>query len=853
MREVFHPIKTLNSRMFRKNKGRNIVAILAILMTTLMFTTLFTLAQSMSQNMVEMTFRQTGYDAQVSVKSITDEEADLIAAHPDVKELGESIVLGVAENSDLAGRQTEIRWADDSYAAHSFAWPSEGRMPENTDELAVDTMVLDYLGVPHKLGQKVTLEWRPDLTSQETVSTTFTLCGFWDGNESGYASMAWVSRDFAEQMIGSADGPVSEKQILGTHMAQVTLYSDRNIEATMDGILADTNLNGLEYGVNLAYSSEMSASAFSESLPMYLGMVLVFAAGYLIIYNIFQISVTADVQFYGKLKTLGMTKKQLKKLIYGQANRLCLIGIPVGLILGWGLGFFLVPVLLGMMEGESVVSVNPVIFIGSALFAWITVIISCLRPARLAGKVSPIEALRANDAPDRMKKAKKRRGSASIREMAWANLGRNKKRTVLVICSLSLGLVLLSCFYAKNASFDMEKYLSGLTIADFELSDVTSEDYMGNYDPYGTTLDQELISQLEQADGVEDTGHSYSHQFVWQMDDRTAANLAAYYNEEVLADWADYDEKGAEDARNSIAEKKATVSLFGLDGIPLDVITEEDNVLAGSFDPEAFATGDYVLAVTSAISREEAKELDALPASPEGDVVELDGRTYQVMAVVLPGTSIVDGALEAGEDAGLDLQYVIPSDTFRTLYPENTMRKFYVNVEENQVNAVQEMLDTYITSVDRSLPVTSRQSMAQQYQEETRSSAVMGNAISVIIALVGVLNFANSMITAIVSRKREFAMIQSVGMTKLQLLRMLVCEGLYYAGLTLLVSWAVSALAVGIGVRAVTAIDDFATFRFTLMPLGVCTPLLLVLAVVTPYLCFRNLEKHSVVERLRME
>ena len=147
MREVFHPIKTLNSRMFRKNKGRNIVAILAILMTTLMFTTLFTLAQSMSQNMVEMTFRQTGYDAQVSFKSITAEEAALIAAHPDVKELGESIVLGVAENSDLAGRQTEIRWADDSYAAHSFAWPSEGRMPENTDELAVDTMVLDYLGV----------------------------------------------------------------------------------------------------------------------------------------------------------------------------------------------------------------------------------------------------------------------------------------------------------------------------------------------------------------------------------------------------------------------------------------------------------------------------------------------------------------------------------------------------------------------------------------------------------------------------------------------------------------------------------------------------------------------------------
>ena len=77
MREVFKPIKTLNSRLFKKNKGRNMVAVLAILLTTLMFTTLFTLAQSMSRNMIEMTFRQTGYDAQASFKSITDEEAAL--------------------------------------------------------------------------------------------------------------------------------------------------------------------------------------------------------------------------------------------------------------------------------------------------------------------------------------------------------------------------------------------------------------------------------------------------------------------------------------------------------------------------------------------------------------------------------------------------------------------------------------------------------------------------------------------------------------------------------------------------------------------------------------------------------
>lgn len=142
--------------------------------------------------------------------------------------------------------------------------------------------------------------------------------------------------------------------------------------------------------------------------------------------------------------------------------------------------------------------------------------------------------------------------------------------------------------------------------------------------------------------------------------------------------------------------------------------------------------------------------------------------------------------------------------------------------------------------------------MAEQYEAETRSSSVMGNAVSVVIALVGILNFINSMVTAIVSRRREFAMIQSVGMTKKQLCRMLVYEGLFYAVITLAASFIVSALSVGILIRAMVS-GGFSTFHFTLLPLGICAPLLLLFAVLIPCLCFRNLEKQSIVVRLRME
>lgn len=850
MKTVFKPIQTLNQRTFKKNRGRNLVAIIAILMTTIMFTTLFTLAQSMSKNMVEMTFRQTGYDGQASFKSITAEQFSLIADHPDVAEAGESLVLGLAQNKKLGGKQVEIRWSSDINAEHSFAMPTTGTMPTAADEIALDTLILDRLGIPHQLGETVTLEWRKDLAKDEVTTSTFTLCGFWEGNESVYASMAWVSREFADEMIGDhvADGKTS---ILGLHTAQVILHSDRNIEATMENILADTGLTGLKFGVNLAYSPEMNATAAQESLPMYLGMVLVFLAGYLIIYNIFQISVTADIQFYGKLKTLGTTTKQIKKLIYGQANRLCVIGIPLGLLLGWLLGMVLVPVLMGRLEGDPVVSANPLIFLGSALFAWLTVTISCLRPARLAGKVSPIEALRMSDAATTSKKKSKRtRNGASITGMAWANLGRNKKRTVTVICSLTLGLVLLSCFYAKNAAFDMEKYLSELTISDFKLDDSSSANQIGGYDPHGSTLNAELVESVEGLDGLEAIGHQYSHQFELTLNDETVQNIDAFYTQEMLDDWATYDPAGPAQIENAKETHKAIGVLYGMDGIPLDAITQERYLLSGSYDAEKFASGDYVLVIGPAIDSIEKNAV--LPVPTVGSSIDLENHTYTVMAVVYPLQSVDEGAYEGGVQEQLCMSFIIPTATFQQQWPENTLRRLFFNVDDEHIPAAQEMIDAYTKTVDTSLPVTSRKTMAEQYEAETRASAVMGNTISVIIALVGVLNFINSMVTAIVSRKKEFAMIQSVGMTKRQLRKMLICEGLDYAAITLIVSYLVSTLAVGIGVRAMTA-NEFSTFHFTLMPLMICTPILLAFAVLIPFLCFKNLEKQSIVERLRTE
>lgn len=840
-------MKTLTNRVFRQNKGRNFVAVFAILLTTLMFTTLFVLAQSISENMVVMNFRQSGYDAQASFKQITEEEVKKIKNHEEVKEVGESLVLGLAENEKLAGRQVEIRWADELYASHSFAAPVTGHMPEKENEVAVGVEVLDRLGIPHKLGEKVTLQWRKDLQSFEVTESTFTLCGFWDDNMSSYASYAWVSKEFAQEMIKGVENP--KDQILGTRMAQVHLKSTKNIEDTMNRILGDTGLENLEYGVNLAYSPEMGVQAVQESLPMYASMLLVFVAGYLIIYNIFQISVSADIQFYGKLKTLGTTKKQIKKLIYGQANRLCLIGIPLGLLLGWLLGKKLVPALISWAEGTAVVSVNPLIFLGSAVFAWLTVMISCLRPARIAGKISPVEALRYCDAETRTKKKKKKRPqTVTVAQMAWANLWRNKKRTVTVLLSLTLALVLLSAFYAKNAAFDMNIYLEELAIADFQFDDADSEERVNGYDPLESTVDEALLEKLRKLPGKTGEGRAYSREISMTLSDNAVKNMKNYYTAEVLQEWASYDKAGAEGCEQTMETKEVRAEIWGIEGIPLESQTKESYLLNGTFDKDKFATGKYILAEGPGTEEKGV----TMPTYSVGEKVEIQGETFEVMAVTAPLVSVTEGASEKGNKNGYSMKFLLPADVFSGLWPDSTVRKFYVNVDTEKVLEAEEQVQAYLRETGNSSNLTSKNTIAQQYEKETRSSAVMGNAISIIIAIVGILNFINSMVTSVVSRRKEFAMIQSVGMGKKQLRKMLVLEGLYYAGLTLTASYLFSSLVVGIVIRGMTQ-GGMTSFHFTLFPLVICTPLLVAFAVAVPYFCFRNLEKQSLVERLRNE
>ena len=145
------------------------------------------------------------------------------------------------------------------------------------------------------------------------------------------------------------------------------------------------------------------------------------------------------MQFYGRLKTIGTTQRQIKRIIYKQAIRISCIGIPIGLLLGAVVSFGIVPYFLNMMYSTNSdvgtkVSFSPFIFIGAAIFTFITVMIASMKPAKIAGNVSPIAALQYTAAST--KSSARNCSKMKLSRMAWNNVFRNAKSTTLVFASL---------------------------------------------------------------------------------------------------------------------------------------------------------------------------------------------------------------------------------------------------------------------------------------------------------------------------------------------------------------------------------------------------------------------------------
>ncbi|MDE7286960.1 MAG: ABC transporter permease, partial [Lachnospiraceae bacterium] len=345
-------IRILSYRTMREKKWKNIIAIMAIALTTLLFTALFTVGTSMMESMQEGIFRQIGTSAHGGYKYLTEEEYERIKAAGGYKDISYDIVAGFAQNPELNMLQTEVRYAEDKMAKWSYSYPERGEMPKEMNECAASSKVLEALGVPLKLGARVplTIVTHDKDGREKTLKEEFILSGFWYSNEASHAQELWISKKWVNENVDLLEENYYKREeerglfhAEGTIQASVWFDSSYDIESQVSDLTKRAGFaeDEVRESVNWGY-----ATATMDGMNMVLGIGLlgiIILSGYLIIYNIFYINVSSDIRYYGLLKTIGTTGKQLRRMVRTQALLLSAAGIPIGLFAGWFVGKMLLP------------------------------------------------------------------------------------------------------------------------------------------------------------------------------------------------------------------------------------------------------------------------------------------------------------------------------------------------------------------------------------------------------------------------------------------------------------------------------------------------------------------------------
>lgn len=312
-------IKKVEKGMMKANRIRNTFAVLAVVLTTFMITTVFSLGINYMENMELMQVRTAGTSADVSLALPTTEQEQQIRALDYVKTIGTQYMVGsVAEKND-EGRELSIalqyydttEWENHYQDAINNI---NGSYPTQENEIMLSEDALAQLGIEKPiLNMEIPLSYYDKNGQQER---TFTLSG-WFHSYTG-VGMGFVSESYCTN-------------------AGYTLQEDGVLSLSLNKMPDDffQIQDNVQLNEDQAFHGAVSMSSSNGSVIAMVILLVLFivGSGYLLIYNVLYISISKDTRFYGLMKTIGTTQKQIKSLVKKQALKFACIGIPVGIVL----------------------------------------------------------------------------------------------------------------------------------------------------------------------------------------------------------------------------------------------------------------------------------------------------------------------------------------------------------------------------------------------------------------------------------------------------------------------------------------------------------------------------------------
>ena len=465
-------IRRLTDRSLKSNKKRNFFIITAIALTTILIASVFSIGMSLLESVKMNQIRFAGTVAHAAVGHPTASQIERLHALDYVKVVGTGNNVGFVKNTPEMGKISltlhyfeKTEWEELRSPAYVNI---EGNYPEKENEIMVSRAVLKRLGIdtPY-IGMEIPLTYYTDSENMDVlISENFRLSGWFTSygfvQSMNTADVILVSRELSQKC-----GKTVEKD----GSATVIFDNPSRVSEYCYTLVSDLGLSKNQLVVAVETYDADTGKTTTTLIALCAIVVFLIFTGYLLIYNVLYISVSRDVRFYGLLKTLGTTPKQIKRIVVGQILWLCLVGIPIGIILSLLISLAFVPFFiseLGAVSTEAVVSFSPFIYLGAVVFPLLTALLGAWKPAKKAAGISPIEAQKYTGVEV---KTKDTRSSAHGKpyKMAFRNIFRDKKRAGVVLLSLFLGITTFLTVTTLVFSMNIAKYIDSTFESEFVL------------------------------------------------------------------------------------------------------------------------------------------------------------------------------------------------------------------------------------------------------------------------------------------------------------------------------------------------------------------------------------------------
>ena len=687
---------------------------------------------------------------------------------------------------------------EDALKLNSFEF-IKGKLPSKENEIVLDSGALKALGYKNKdLGEKIKISY-DDYKNDKKIEKEFIISGILKTSEISEAGKYYYAIISESYMRNTRDMSQEDFNIYVKFNDKSNLSIEQAKEK-LDKIANDIGLDTINTAVNENYINALKPDMETIMGGVFVGLVIVLSS-ILVIYNIFYISIVTKVQEFGKLRAIGATKKQIKNIVFKEGFILAGIAIPIGIILGYVLANIIIK---SFMDIDVKSSRLPVI-LSVVVISFISVVLSLLKPMKVASKVSIVDAVRYTG--NKISNKSKRKGykNINLKRLSHANLERNKKRTYMTLASLILSGTIFITVSTALESFDAEKmarehfpYDIEVRLSGYEMnSDKNPKDNL-NILQMDNPLSKDFFNQIKNMEGIKRIESARS----------------------VKIGMEDYDVEFKYDLLQSINEN--------------DVKSLNKNIIDGKINLERLQTGDEIV-ITHV---DTAKEMGV----KAGDKIRLtlyDGdkkikKEFKVQAIAMGVPSF-----------GIGKDFID-----RTLKYDSTS-SLGIYTEEGKYQEIKDSIKK-IAKNNGFLETDFIDSRIESNKATISFIKIMGYTLTGIIGVIGFMNLVNTMITSIVTRKKELGMLQAIGLTNKQLVKMLNSEAMYYTSGMMIGSILFGGI---LGYIAVIFLKktglSYATYSLPIVPILLMIVCILIAQFITTYLIGRSFNKESLIDRVR--